>query len=202
MTTQSKKKKGGSRHHNTSNPVCYFDIAILKKNAGTGSDNIQDTDNYLDSGRIEFEIFADECPTTAENFRQLCTHEKGDKFGYKESHFHRIIPGFMIQGGDFTKHNGTGGKSIYGRTFADENFIFTHDEPGLLSMANSGRNTNGSQFFITTAATPWLNGKHVVFGRVSSGMDFVRKLEKEGSDKGTPNHRCVINDCGQLTAGN
>ncbi|GAA0168828.1 hypothetical protein Leryth_005284 [Lithospermum erythrorhizon] len=169
------------------NPRVFFDITVGGQPAG----------------RVVIELFADTTPRTAENFRALCTGEKGvGKSGkplhYKGSTFHRVIPEFMCQGGDFTAGNGTGGESIYGAKFADENFIKKHTGPGILSMANSGPNTNGSQFFICTEKTEWLDGKHVVFGQVVEGMDVIRAVEKVGSSSGRTSKPVVIADCGQL----
>ncbi|HTM20826.1 MAG TPA: peptidylprolyl isomerase [Kofleriaceae bacterium] len=162
------------------NPRVYFDVSI----------------GGAPAGRIVMELFADRTPKTAENFRALCTGEKG--FGYAGSKFHRVISGFMAQGGDFTAGNGTGGKSIYGAKFADENFDLKHSGAGDLSMANAGPNTNGSQFFITFKQTSWLDGKHVVFGRVVEGLDVVKKLEGIGSQSGKPAKEAAITASGQL----
>mmetsp|Transcript_55604 Transcript_55604/g.111493 ORF Transcript_55604/g.111493 Transcript_55604/m.111493 type:complete len:218 (+) Transcript_55604:13-666(+) len=164
---------------------CFFDISIDSR----------------PEGRIILGLYDSIVPLTAKNFATLCSGEKG--FGYKGSGFHRIIPKFMLQGGDFTNHNGTGGKSIYGAKFKDEwtdaSLALKHDGIGTLSMANSGPNTNGSQFFVCTVATPWLDKKHVVFGRVLEGLELVKKIERCGSRSGSSSAKVTISDCGILS---
>merc|ERR1719445_2417446 len=168
-------------------PVVFFDIEIGGRAAG----------------RVEMTLRSDVVPKTAENFRALCTGEKGrgrsgKPLHYKGSTFHRVITEFMCQGGDFTRGNGTGGESIYGEKFEDENFTLRHTGPGVLSMANAGPGTNGSQFFLCTVPTPWLDGKHVVFGNVTAGMDVVKAMEAVGSGSGRTSKPVVIADSGQL----
>ncbi|OIR57902.1 MAG: cyclophilin type peptidyl-prolyl cis-trans isomerase [Amphiamblys sp. WSBS2006] len=165
-----------------SNPRVFFDI---------------EHENKL-LGRLVMELYADAVPRTAENFRALCTGEKGNGLHYKNSVLHRVITSFMAQGGDFTNHNGTGGKSIYGNKFNDENFKLAHTGAGVLSMANAGANTNGSQFFICFKETPWLNGKHVVFGQVVEGLELLPLIERLGSESGKTKGVVRIKDCGQL----
>ncbi|KAF7795708.1 hypothetical protein EIP86_006873 [Pleurotus ostreatoroseus] len=169
-------------------PLTYFDITIGGRPAG----------------RIVFQLYSDIVPKTAENFRALCTGEKGEgqsgkKLWYKGCNFHRVIKQFMIQGGDFTQGDGRGGESIYGEKFEDENFEVKHTKPFLLSMANAGPGTNGSQFFVTCAPTPHLDSKHVVFGEVIRGKSVVRAIENHPTSQGdVPTEPCTIADCGQL----
>ncbi|MYS23072.1 Peptidyl-prolyl cis-trans isomerase (rotamase)-cyclophilin family [Streptomyces sp. DvalAA-14] len=160
----------------------YFDISI----------------DGAPAGRIVFRLYDDVVPKTAQNFRELATGQHG--FGYAGSAFHRVIPDFMLQGGDFTSGDGRGGKSIYGPKFADENFKLKHDRPFLLSMANSGPNSNGSQFFVTTVVTNWLDGKHVVFGEVVEGSELVKQIEGKGTRSGNPTAKVVITESGTVAA--
>ncbi|CAG9462463.1 unnamed protein product [Pedinophyceae sp. YPF-701] len=173
---------------NPSNPQVYFDIQLGRYGDATKL------------GRVVMEIKADVVPKTAENFVELAKAGSPGA-GYKGSRFHRIIPSFMCQGGDFTADNGTGGFSIFGARFEDENFELKHLGPGVLSMANAGPNTNGSQFFLCVSKTPWLDGKHVVFGQVISGMNVVKAMEACGSRSGDTAHDVMIVDCGELPAG-
>ncbi|CAF0800214.1 unnamed protein product [Adineta steineri] len=168
------------RIKSTANPRVYFDIEI----------------NNSRAGRLIMVLYADIVPLTAENFRCLCTHEKG--FGFRHTSFHRIIKEFMAQGGDMTKGNGTGGKSIYGRTFKDENFNLKHTHAGQLSMANSGPNSNGSQFFVTFAKCDWLDNKHVVFGEIIEGFEVIKKIEDAGTKSGTTTKTVTIADCNEF----
>lgn len=181
------------------NSQVFFDITIADGNSWfMGS--------ARSAGRIEFELFDDTVPITTRNFRELCRGGAGNSpdgkpLHFKGSVFHRIIPNFMLQGGDFTKGNGTGGCSIYGYKFKDESFTGKagrHVSPGLLSMANAGRNTNGSQFFITTVPCNWLDGKHVVFGQVLKNYELVKEIESHGASNGKPRTTITISDCGVL----
>merc|ERR1712146_181917 len=178
----------GTRSSTMANPIVFFDMTI----------------GGAPAGRIEMTLRAHVVPKTAENFRALCTGEKGTgnsgkPLHFKGSAFHRVINNFMCQGGDFTRGNDTGGESIYGEKFADENFNLKHTGPGILSMANAGPGTNGSQFFLCTVKTDWLDGKHVVFGSVTNGMDVVKAIEAVGSQSGQTSKPVVIADCGQLS---
>lgn len=186
-SSHDEKAEKASANPAADNPKVWFDIKINGKAAG----------------RVIIMLRPDVVPKTAENFRCLCTGEKGvgqegKSLYFKGNKFHRIIPGFMCQGGDITRGDGKGGESIYGGYFDDENFTLPHDKPGILSMANSGPNKNRSQFFITTVPTPFLNGKHVVFGEVIEGMDVVKAMEKAGTQSGKPTAEVLIFNCGQV----
>ncbi|KAH0794205.1 cyclophilin-type peptidyl-prolyl cis-trans isomerase-2, Bmcyp-2 [Histomonas meleagridis] len=157
----------------------------------------------MQAGKIIIELFADRVPKTAENFRMLCTGEKGvgrsgEKLHYKGCKFHRIIPHFIIQSGDFIANDGSQNESIYGQRFDDENFVVKHDQPGIVSMANSGRNTNGGQFFITLVKAQWLDNHHVAFGKVIEGMNVVEMIQAAGSSNGVPKQNIIISDCGEI----
>uniref|UniRef100_A0A672LCN0 Peptidyl-prolyl cis-trans isomerase n=1 Tax=Sinocyclocheilus grahami TaxID=75366 RepID=A0A672LCN0_SINGR len=178
--TDAAQTSAAEAHSKESNPVVFFNITI----------------DGEDAGRIVMELFAHIVPKTAENFRALCTREKG--FGYLQSVFHRIIPGFMCQGGDITNQDGTGGKSIYEKMFEDECFEVRHTGPGLLSMANRGRDTNNSQFFITLKKAEHLDFKHVAFGFIKEGMDVVRRIGELGAKDGKPTKTITISNCGQI----
>ena len=183
--TQTRRVKGETERRREMKSRVYMDIEVGEASVG----------------RIVIELRDDVVPRTCRNFRALCegttpSTSSSTKLSYKGSKFHRVIPGFMCQGGDFTRGDGTGGMSIYGRTFEDENFVLKHNKPGLLSMANSGPNTNGSQFFLTTDACPWLDGKHVVFGSVVEGMEVVKYVETVGSKSGRTSKPVVVASCG------
>lgn len=164
------------------NPRVFLDITIENNNVG----------------RIVIELYADQVPRTAENFRVLCRGDKGGKYTYKGCVFHRIIPHFIIQSGDFNGNDGSQNESIYGPKFDDENFNVHHDSPGIVSMANSGRNTNGGQFFITLVRAPWLDNSHVAFGKVIEGFDIVKLIQEAGQCNGVPKQKVVISDCGEI----
>lgn len=171
----------------SSNPLVYFDVKLGRYGEG------------VNLGRVVIELKKDVAPKTAENFLQLCQRQPGQ--GFKGSRFHRVIPGFMAQGGDFTNDNGTGGRSIYGSKFPDENFNLKHVGPGIVSMANAGPNTNGSQFFLCVASTPWLDGRHVVFGQVVEGFGVLKAIEALGNRSGETSQDIMIGDCGVQYAG-
>lgn len=179
---EDKEDKKDKEEQLRKNPRVFIEFATRKKKLG----------------RIEIELFNNIAPRTVANFLAIITQKNKNNYSYKGCNVHRIIPGFMIQTGDFTRGDGTGGESIYGKYFEDETFEIKHIKPGLLSMANSGPNTNGSQFFITLDTTPWLDGKHVVFGQVLKGMDVAKKIETYGSDEGETKEEIRIIDCGKI----